>query len=163
MDQRAGQVVHVGALTMVTTPSSCSRVDTPYRSRATIQQQRLPRSTRGAWYGRQHERSQGAAGHAVAQSFFSNLKNALVHHCDFFTRDEARAAIFDYIELFYNRKRIDQSLGYRTPEPESATATAIVSLCTSNPTDLLNSFMTCRLNCGSAPVVEQTPSVTRVT
>ncbi len=34
----------------------------------------------------------------------------------FKTRDEARAAIFDYIELFYNRKRIHQSLGYRTPE-----------------------------------------------
>lgn len=53
---------------------------------------------------------------AVAESFFSNLKNELIHHCDFKTRDEARAAIFDYIELFYNRKRIHQSLGYRTPE-----------------------------------------------
>jgi transposase InsO family protein len=31
------------------------------------------------------------------------------------TRDEARSAIFDCIELFYNRKRIHQSLGYRTP------------------------------------------------
>ena len=53
---------------------------------------------------------------AVAESFFSTLKNELIHHCDFRSRDEARAAIFDYIELFYNRKRIHQSLGYRTPE-----------------------------------------------
>jgi len=53
---------------------------------------------------------------AVAESFFSNLKNELVHHCDFVSRDHARMAIFDYIELFYNRKRIHQSLGYRTPE-----------------------------------------------
>lgn len=53
---------------------------------------------------------------AVAESFFSNLKNELVHHCDFATRDEARAAIFEYIECFYNRKRIHQTLGYRTPE-----------------------------------------------
>lgn len=53
---------------------------------------------------------------AVAESFFSNLKNGLIHHCDFRSRDEARAAIFDYIELFYNRKRIHQSLGYRIPE-----------------------------------------------
>jgi putative transposase len=53
---------------------------------------------------------------AVAESFFSNLKAELVHHCDFITRDHARAAIFDYIELFYNRRRIHQSLGYRTPE-----------------------------------------------
>ena len=52
---------------------------------------------------------------AVAESFFSNLKNELIHHFSFRTRDEARSAIFDYIELFYNRKRIHQSLCYRTP------------------------------------------------
>ena len=54
--------------------------------------------------------------YAVAESFFSILKNELLHQCDFRSRDEARAAIFDYIELFYNRKRIHQPLGYRTTE-----------------------------------------------
>jgi putative transposase len=39
-----------------------------------------------------------------------------VHHHDFRTRDEAKLAIFDYIECFYNRNRIHQSLGYRTPD-----------------------------------------------
>jgi transposase InsO family protein len=53
---------------------------------------------------------------AVAESFFSTLKNELVHHADFHTHDQARAAIFDYIEVFYNRQRIHQALGYRTPE-----------------------------------------------
>ncbi len=53
---------------------------------------------------------------AVAESFFSNLKNEVIHHCDFKSRDHARAAVFDYIELYYNRKRLHQSLGYRTPE-----------------------------------------------
>lgn len=53
---------------------------------------------------------------AVAESFFSNLKNEWVHHHDFRTRDEAKLAIFDYIECFYNRNRIHQSLGYRTPD-----------------------------------------------
>lgn len=52
---------------------------------------------------------------AVAESFFSNLKNELVHHSDFRTREQARAAIFDYIELFYNRQRRHQALGYLTP------------------------------------------------
>ena len=52
---------------------------------------------------------------AVAESFFSNLKNELVHHCDFVSRDAARVAIFDYIELFYNRKRLHQTLGYVSP------------------------------------------------
>jgi putative transposase len=52
---------------------------------------------------------------AVVESFFSNLKNELVHHCDFATREEARAAIFDYIEVFYNRSRRHQTLGYLSP------------------------------------------------
>lgn len=43
---------------------------------------------------------------AVAESFFSNLKNEWVHHHDFITREEAKLAIFDYIECFYNRNRI---------------------------------------------------------
>ena len=52
---------------------------------------------------------------AVAESFFSNLKNEWVHHHDFNTREEATLAIFDYIECFYNRQRIHQSLAYQTP------------------------------------------------
>jgi putative transposase len=52
---------------------------------------------------------------AVAESFFSNLKNELVHHCDFVSREAARTAIFDYIEVFYNRQRRHQSLNYLTP------------------------------------------------
>jgi len=52
---------------------------------------------------------------AVAESFFSNLKNELVHHCDFQTREQARAAIFEYIEVFYNRQRRHQTLGYMCP------------------------------------------------
>lgn len=52
---------------------------------------------------------------AVAESFFNNLKNELVHDRTFETRDEAKAAIFDYIEVFYNRQRLHQTLGYQTP------------------------------------------------
>lgn len=52
---------------------------------------------------------------AVAESFFSNLKNELVHHCVFTSREHARAAIFDYIEVFYNRQRRHQTLGYVSP------------------------------------------------
>ena len=63
--------------------------------------------------------SMGAKGtaydNAVAESFFSNLKNELVHHVDFLNRESARAAIFSYIELFYNRQRIHQTLGYVSP------------------------------------------------
>ncbi len=52
---------------------------------------------------------------AVAESFFSNLKNEITHHTIYATRKEAKAAIFDYIELFYNRMRPHQTLNYRTP------------------------------------------------
>lgn len=52
---------------------------------------------------------------AVAESFFSNLKNELTWHRTFATRDEARSAIFDYIELFYNRERLHQTLDYVSP------------------------------------------------
>jgi len=52
---------------------------------------------------------------AVAESFFSNLKNELVHHVVFEDRDQARMAIFDYMEAFYNRTRLHQSLGFTSP------------------------------------------------
>jgi len=52
---------------------------------------------------------------AVAESFFSSLKNELTHHEQFATIDEARRKLFDYIEVFYNRQRKHQALGYRSP------------------------------------------------
>jgi putative transposase len=52
---------------------------------------------------------------ACAESFISTLKNELVHHLQFKTREEARTAIFEYIEVFYNRQRLHQTLGYQSP------------------------------------------------
>jgi putative transposase len=52
---------------------------------------------------------------AVVESFFGTLKNELVHHVDFATRDEARTAVFEFIEIFYNRRRRHSSLGYLSP------------------------------------------------
>ncbi|MCW9005964.1 MAG: IS3 family transposase [Gammaproteobacteria bacterium] len=52
---------------------------------------------------------------AVAESFFSHLKNELIYHKDFSDRDHARSEIFDYIEVFYNRQRIHQTLGFKSP------------------------------------------------
>lgn len=59
---------------------------------------------------------------AVAESFYSNLKNELVHHTVFEDRDAARSAIFDYMEVFYNRQRLHQSLGYKSPAHYEALA-----------------------------------------
>ena len=52
---------------------------------------------------------------AVAESFFSMLKNEMVHLVRFKTRAEARAKIAEYIEADYNRNRLHSTLGYRTP------------------------------------------------
>lgn len=52
---------------------------------------------------------------AVAESFFSTLKNELVHHQTYHTRDEASQEIFAFIEGFYNRQRLHQSLDYLSP------------------------------------------------
>ena len=52
---------------------------------------------------------------AVAESFFSTLKNELVHHQTYHTWDEASRDIFAFIEGFYNRQRLHQSLRYRSP------------------------------------------------
>jgi transposase InsO family protein len=52
---------------------------------------------------------------AVAESFFATLKNELVHRRTWRTRNELRAAVFEYIEVFYNRRRLHSSLNYKTP------------------------------------------------
>jgi len=48
-------------------------------------------------------------------SFFGALKTEMVHRTRFRTRREARGALFEYIEIFYNRQRRHSSIGYRTP------------------------------------------------
>jgi len=52
---------------------------------------------------------------AVAESFFSNLKNEAMHDRLFASRDEGKAVVSDYIETYYNKQRLHQTLGYQTP------------------------------------------------
>jgi len=60
---------------------------------------------------------------APMESFFASLKKELVHGADFATRAEARAAIFEYIEVFYNNQRRHSSLGYLSPAEYEQSAT----------------------------------------
>ena len=59
----------------------------------------------GTWYD-----------NAPMESFFGTLKSECVHHVIYRTRDEARADLFSYIEVFYNRRRLHSSLDYLSPE-----------------------------------------------
>jgi putative transposase len=52
---------------------------------------------------------------ACAETFFSAIKCEMLYHKKYMTREEARKDIFWYIEIFYNRKRRHQALGYLTP------------------------------------------------
>jgi len=52
---------------------------------------------------------------APVESFFSTLKHELVYRTSFASHDAARAALFQYIEGFYNRRRLHSSLGYLSP------------------------------------------------
>jgi putative transposase len=52
---------------------------------------------------------------AVAESFFSNLKNEAMYHRLFASVDEGKRVVGDYIEKYYNTRRLHQTLGYQTP------------------------------------------------
>ncbi len=51
----------------------------------------------------------------MSESFFHTLKTELVHHDQYLTRDEATQAVFEYIEVFYNRERIHSANDYLSP------------------------------------------------
>ena len=53
---------------------------------------------------------------AVAERFFWSLKHEWTKHYEYADLESARLSVFKYIEVFYNRQRLHQSLGYKTPE-----------------------------------------------
>ena len=86
-------------------------------------------SDRGSQYASDHDRSElsrsgmtcstSGVGQcwddAVVESTFGSLKRELVHHERYATRAEARASLFEYVEVFYNRVRRHSTLGYVAP------------------------------------------------
>jgi putative transposase len=52
---------------------------------------------------------------AVVESWNATLKTELIHRYRWATREEARAAVFKYIEIWYNSERLHSTLGYRSP------------------------------------------------
>ena len=60
-------------------------------------------------------RTGSALDNAMAESFVSTLKVELVSNLEFPSRQAAKTAIFEYLETFYNTRRLHSSLGYRSP------------------------------------------------
>ncbi|GAB6849571.1 hypothetical protein JCM10599A_33750 [Paraburkholderia kururiensis] len=52
---------------------------------------------------------------APIESFWGSLKSELIYHRRFATREQARLAISEYIEMFYNRQRTQARLDYLSP------------------------------------------------
>lgn len=52
---------------------------------------------------------------ALSESFFHTLKTELIHHQTYQTRSDAKQAVFEYIEVFYNRERLHSANGYLSP------------------------------------------------
>jgi putative transposase len=69
---------------------------------------------------------------APAESFFATLKGELLQMNQYATRQQARADVFQFIEIFYNRKRLHSTLGYKSPEQFEAEHSAVPK---SAPTD----------------------------
>ena len=82
----------------------CQYTSFEYRSKLALQGFTVSMSRRGNCWD-----------NAVAESFFATFKNELVHRRTWKTRLELRAAAFEYIESFYNRRRLHSSIGYKTP------------------------------------------------
>lgn len=60
-------------------------------------------------------RAGSALDNAISESFVATLKVELVHRRRFPSKEAARTAIFEYLEGFYNRRRLHSALGYRSP------------------------------------------------
>ena len=116
-DSRPGQDLHVGALVKAITARKpikglIHHTDRGAQYRSAAYREMLARhGLVASMNGRKVPQD-----NAIAESFFSTLKNELIHHADLYTREQAKALIVEYIEQFYNRVRIHQSLGYCTPE-----------------------------------------------
>ena len=52
---------------------------------------------------------------SVAESFFNIIKSELIRHEKFKNKEEAFSAIFEYIEIYYNRQRRHSTINYKTP------------------------------------------------
>ena len=97
----------------------------------------LAHSDRGSQYASEHyQRLLGEHGitcsmsrrgdcydNAPMESFFASLKKELTHHEDYATRAQAKASIFEDIEVFYNRERRHSTLGYQSPADYEAART----------------------------------------
>jgi hypothetical protein len=74
-----------------------------------------PHSLPSNWFSKDDDYVDNCWDNACVESFFGTLKRELLHRRSWATRHEAAAAIHEYIEVFYNRRRLHSTLGYKAP------------------------------------------------
>ena len=67
------------------------------------------------WVKQSMSRKGNCWDNAVAESFFKTLKTECIYHQNLNTIKQAELIVFEYVEIWYNRKRLHSSLGYLTP------------------------------------------------
>jgi transposase InsO family protein len=89
---------------------------TSFRSRRPVHGDLLRQAPRGGWPrsfdGKDGDRPGQSA---MAESFIATLKTEIVHRRHFPDREVARSSIFEYLEGFYNRRRLHSALSYQSP------------------------------------------------
>lgn len=88
----------------------------------------------------------------MAERFFGSLKREWTSHCEYATRQEAKADIIAYIEMFYNSKRKHSYLGYVSPN-DYEKFSLVASLCVLFPltTSVPSQARLCQPEAGSGP------------
>lgn len=100
----------------VATSKARQGVDPSFGSRRAICLQGLQETVEKAQGKAIHEPQGQLLGQRPMESFYNSLKTECVYRTRFRTIKQAKAALFDYIEMFYNRKRLHSAIGYRTPQ-----------------------------------------------
>jgi len=133
IDCHTRQVIGWSMATHMRTSLICDAI-TMAAGRGGLQPKAIFHSDRGSQYTRaefaahlQRLNLRGSMGrvgqcwdNALAESFFSALKNELVYRTVFATQAKARTVVAEYIEVFYNRTRLHSALGYKTPAEVAA-------------------------------------------
>ncbi len=96
-------------------PAPTARGHLPRRQGLPVHQRRLRRPRSGARCPLVVQPHRPVLDNSVAESFFATLKDELIYRRPWPTRRAARAAIFEFIEIFYNRQRLHSALGYLSP------------------------------------------------
>jgi transposase InsO family protein len=104
LEMALGRQKAVGVGLISHSDRGCQYASKVYRKRLDSIQIRASMSRKGNCYD-----------NAFAESFFATLKKELIYRKEYKNKEEAKKSIFEFIEVWYNQKRIHSSIGYKTP------------------------------------------------